>query len=94
MKYNPVECGDRIRVLRESRNYTQAAFSEMLNISRNYLSKIECGVKRPSIELLIDMAEICCVSLDYIILGKKGNDDSRQRILNVVDELTKIAREL
>ena len=94
MKFNHVECGDRIRILREERSTSQAAFAEELDISRDHLAKIELGTKRASIDLLINIANICSVSLNYLILGKLHGDCARQKLMQAIAELTEIAREL
>lgn len=70
MHYNPVEIGLRISRLREQLGYTQEAFSERLHTSRNYLAKLELGLRTPSIDMLIEIAETSGVTLDYLVLGK------------------------
>lgn len=70
MHYNPVEIGLRISRLREQLGYTQEAFSECLHTSRNYLAKLELGLRTPSIDMLIEIAETSGVTLDYLVLGR------------------------
>ena len=51
MYFDPVEAGKRVKKLRESQGYTQEQFSEKIHVSRNYLSKLEIGLRQPSIDL-------------------------------------------
>ena len=94
MKYNPIECGDRIRTLRGYMMISQAEFAEKLGVSREHIAKIEIGVKRPSIDLLINIADICLVNLDYLILGRSKNDCSKERLSAIIEELIEITRQL
>ena len=70
MFYNAKEIGKRIKELRKQRELTQLKLAEQLNITDNFLAKIEGGSKNPSIDLFIQMSEFFGVSLDYLILGK------------------------
>ena len=71
MQYNTVECGKRIRHLRNMNSMTQLSLAAELNIRNESLSAIEHGRKAASIDLLIDIAQFFDVSLDYLILGKR-----------------------
>lgn len=79
MQYNTVECGKRIRHLRNMNSMTQLSLAAELNIRNESLSAIEHGRKAASIDLLIDIAQFFDVSLDYLILGK------RDRMLNQLE---------
>lgn len=81
-KTNKTEIGHRIHQLRIENGYTQAEFSEAIDISINFLSEIENGKKGLSQETL---AKICLqmnVSADYILFGKKNKDFSLLEIAN------------
>lgn len=70
MYFDPIEAGKRMRDLRKNLGYTQIQFSEKLNVSRGFYSKVEIGLQSPSIDLLVEIATFTGVSLDYLILGK------------------------
>ena len=59
--------GDNIRDLREQRNYTQKELAQLLNISPGSLSKYEKGQIQVPIDVLISIADIFNVTVDYII---------------------------
>ena len=68
------ECGKRIQQLRQERNLSQEQLAEKLNVSQNTIAKIECGLRRPSIDFLIELAEFFETSTDYIWLGVQAED--------------------
>lgn len=59
--------GERIRKLRLKKNKTQAYFADILYISPSYLALIEAGKRVPNLDVLVHIAEITDVSIDYLI---------------------------
>lgn len=51
------QLGRKIAELRKKQNFTQEKFSEMINISREHLAKIETAKRSVSLDLLILIAE-------------------------------------
>ena len=95
MRFDPVECGKRIKVLRENKNLTRAQLAEQLNISFDHMRMAERGKRACSIDLLVDLSLILEVSLDYLILGKKTKIDPIKDELNkAIEMLEKIKVEL
>ena len=43
MRFDPVECGKRIKALRENKNLTRAQLAEQLNISFDHMRMAERG---------------------------------------------------
>lgn len=70
MHYDTKACGLRLKELRQKHSMTQEQLSDKLNISVSMMSKIETGNKGVSIDLLIEIAELFDVSLEYILLGE------------------------
>ena len=60
--------GRRIRHYRKRRGYTQEQLGFSINTSGAYISNIERGVKKPSLDNLVSIAEILDVTLNDIIL--------------------------
>ncbi|WP_346930237.1 helix-turn-helix transcriptional regulator [Clostridium sp.] len=58
--------GNEIKVAREKNNLTQQQLSKKINISRNYLSDIECGRYIPSTEKLLVLARILDIDLNLL----------------------------
>lgn len=57
----------RIRDLREDHDYTQAEIANLLHISQPAYSYYENGERTIPIELLIQIARIYHVSIDYLL---------------------------
>lgn len=70
-------CGERMRVLRESMNYSQMKVAEIFGIGQSSVVRYEKGEASPSLELLVKMSDYYDVSLDYIL----GRTDNPQGIL-------------
>ncbi|TFV23819.1 XRE family transcriptional regulator [Staphylococcus saprophyticus] len=66
-----MEIGLRIKEQRELRNWSQDELAEILNISRQSISKWELNKVYPSIDMLIKMSDLFDVSLDELIKGDK-----------------------
>ena len=60
--------GDILKRTRMIYGYKAAEMSELLHISRSYLSEIENNKKQPSLELLEKYSEIYGIKLSSLIL--------------------------
>ena len=100
MYYDQKESGARIQKLRKLHGLTQEQLAEKLNISVNYLGKLETGNYGGSIDLLIEVAETFGVTLDYLILGKQQADEFaikeviKKKLLLLIEFLTRFVNEL
>ena len=63
---------ERIRQLRVERRWSQAELGEKLGVHQKQVSAYERGVNVPSTEVLIRLAEVLSVSLDYLAFEAKG----------------------
>lgn len=61
--------GKRIASRRMERRIKQNALAENIHISNNYLSSIERGKERPSLEIFVDICRELEVTPDYLLLG-------------------------
>lgn len=57
----------RLLDLRKEKGYTQQFVAEYLKIDRSNYSKYERKKLEPSIEMLVSLAELYGVTLDYIV---------------------------
>ena len=94
MVYDIAVSGERIRQLRKAKGMTQEQLAIKLNIGDRYLRKIETGEKVPSIDILVELSSLFDVSLDYIITGKQPQNDLKQRLCAVIQELSELTGEL
>ena len=58
---------DRIRLLRESMDLTQADLARMLGISRSGVNAWEMGLTVPSTPYIVELAKIFNISADYLL---------------------------
>ncbi len=68
-KGNATAVGQRIKRLRQDRSWSQAQLGQRLGTHQKQISSYERGVHIPSADLLIRLAEIFEVSLDYLLAG-------------------------
>jgi transcriptional regulator with XRE-family HTH domain len=73
------EVGPRLKRLRTQRDVTLAELSAATGISKSTLSRLEAGQRRPSLELLLPIAQAHRVPLDELI-GAPDIGDPRIRL--------------
>jgi transcriptional regulator with XRE-family HTH domain len=71
-----VAVGPRLRALRQERDTTLAALSDLTGISISTLSRLESGRRRPNLDLLLPIARAFRVPLDDLV-GAGPTDDPR-----------------
>ena len=54
--------GDRIRLYRENRNFSQKEFAEKIGVSNSRVSNWEQGINRPDVDLLKTICEVLNIS--------------------------------
>ncbi len=59
-------CGEKITIIRKENNLTQEQFAEILNVSRQSVSKWELGTSFPDTEKLIKISKLFSC-LDYLL---------------------------
>ncbi|MCC8073377.1 MAG: helix-turn-helix domain-containing protein [Clostridiales bacterium] len=77
-----IKQGEYLKSLRTSHNLSQDALSEILNISRQSISKWEQGNSFPDIENAQKLAEYYGVSIDSIVKGEADTISSGDADLN------------
>ena len=71
MKMNPKETGKRIQLFRKQKGLSQEELADKLNVSSNTVAKIECGLRRPSVDFIVDLVNVFDTTVDYIVLGEE-----------------------
>ncbi|CRV27629.1 helix-turn-helix domain-containing protein [Staphylococcus saprophyticus] len=66
-----MEIGSKTKEKREQKHWSQDEPAEILNISRQSISKWELNKVYPSIDMLIKMSDLFDISLDELIKGDK-----------------------
>lgn len=79
------QIGGRIRTIRLKNGMTQEQLAEAANLSVPYISHIERGFKRPSLETLMRVAGALHVTADCLLSGLQPAD--RNAFLKDIEEL-------
>ncbi|MBB5077935.1 helix-turn-helix domain-containing protein [Nonomuraea endophytica] len=74
------QVGPRLKRLRTQRGVTLSALAEATGISKSTLSRLESGQRRPSLELLLPIAQAHQVPLDELV-GAPEVGDPRVRVV-------------
>lgn len=91
MVFDSKEFGARVKELRENKKLTQEQLGELLNITAKHLSKIETGLRGPSVQLIITLAEKLDISTDFLL----GRDAYRKKeMLQDVDAILAACKSL
>ncbi|NLA58223.1 MAG: helix-turn-helix transcriptional regulator [Firmicutes bacterium] len=70
--------GQRIRYLRQKANLTQAQLGKLLGCSSSTVSLYEGGQRSPDTDMLIRLADVFSVSVDYL-LGRVSDPTQREK---------------
>ena len=91
-----VDCSEKLRVLREARNLTQKQVADRVDISKAMISAYETASKAPSIDVLIRLARLYGVSVDYLVcvdaqkvIDVSGLDDDTVALVSALVEKLK-----
>lgn len=64
----PQQLAEKIRLLRQQRGMTQVELAHILGIKhQGYISNLEAGRKLPSLDLLVQIADLFGVTTDYLL---------------------------
>lgn len=66
--------GPRLRALRQERGMTLAQLSDDTGITVSTLSRLESGLRRPALDLLLPVAQAYGVTLDDLVSGQTVRD--------------------
>lgn len=86
MRHDLKECGKRIQQFRQEMNLSQEELAEKLNVSQNTIAKIECGLRRPSIDFLIELSMFFNTSINYLVFGVHPEDLEKEKSKREIDE--------
>lgn len=77
--------GERLLAYRKSLGLTQEQLAEKVFVTRQAVSKWERGESVPDLELLVALAELYGVTLDELVLGKRGGEAVGEETTAAVD---------
>lgn len=80
MELDYLQLGKRIAARRRQMNLKQNVLAECVGISNNYLSSIEGGKERPSLEIIVGICNALQVTPDYLLMGNMHSNNIPQNI--------------
>jgi len=64
--------GKRLRARRIELKLTQEELAELVDVSVSFVGHIERGEKKASLETIANLGNAMDISLDYLVMGKRG----------------------
>lgn len=92
-----IQIGEQIKTARERAKLTQEQFSELVNVSPQFISDLERGVVGISITTLKRACTVLGISSDQILFGTESNDRSillADKCKNLTDEQYRLLVEI
>lgn len=88
--------GRQISVYRHRAGLTQEQLAEVCNLSVSYLNRIENGHKKPSLDVLITIADTLGTTINNLLSGNQQNDplDCYEDIAELLTDCTSSERRL
>ena len=78
--------GPRIAALRRSAGISQSELADKLKISPSAGGMYEQGRREPALDILVAMAEIFDVTLDFLVTGKAASTEEESRLNQLLSE--------
>lgn len=76
--------GARIAALRRGAGMSQGELARRLQVSPSAVGMYEQGRREPSSAILVELARLFGVSVDYLLTGRPANED-RQKVLSAME---------
>lgn len=87
---NPIDLktvGERIKRLRRAQGKTQEIFADENYISASYLALLESGRRTASIDILVQIANSCHTTVDFLILGEPSSNGAFPHLYRYFEKL-------
>ena len=92
MEFSEEVFGQRIRKLRQDMGISMENMATKLDVTTNYLGKIERGLRSPSLGFVIRISRILGISTDYLLMGEQEEEKSiNEMALTLAEQLVLFA---
>lgn len=81
MDLDYLNLGQRIAKRRTQIGLRQNVLADLIGISNNYLSSIERGKEKPSLEVIVSLCNALQVTPDYLLMGNMYSNNVPQNII-------------
>lgn len=79
-----MDLGNKIKNIRYNNNISQEEMAKILQVNRNYLSRIETNKSLPTAEFLTKLAEEFNISIDSLLgINLDGKDGEEKRLKKI-----------
>ena len=88
--------GAKLRQLRLNKGWSQAQLGNRIGIESNRVSRYERSTLWPTLELMVKIAEVFEVSVDYLIRDNKElavNKIANKKLLKSIEEINELPQE-
>ena len=86
--------GARIAALRRAAGWNQAELAQRLRISPSAVGMYEQGRREPSADMLVQIARVLGVSVDYLLTGASGREETESLENMLRDRITSADRRM
>ena len=76
MEISAILMGQRVRSARKAKEMSTEELAEKVGVAVESIGHIECGARKPSLNLLYNIAEVLGVSLDYLTGRTENSSDA------------------
>ena len=83
--------GARIAALRRDAGWSQSELGKRLKVSASAVGMYEQGRREPALDVLVEMARIFGVSLDFLVTGKAANQQEFGQLNELLSERIHVA---
>lgn len=90
---NYEETGKKIAKFRTEKGLTQAVLAELIDLSPQYISFIERGRRKASLETVVKIAVVLKVSLDQLVFFQ-GKKKDQAELNNLFDDCSDAEKEI
>lgn len=94
MYFNQEDFGKRLRLARKEAGLTQQELADAVCVVKDHIGRLERGERVCSIDILVELSDTLEVSTDYLLKGKSAPNTTRENLVSVIQQLTKIASDL
>ena len=89
-----VMLGARIAALRKAAGWNQAELARRIQVSASAVGMYEQGRREPSADTLVQLARVLGVSVDYLLTGTPGAEETEDLEAMLRDRITSADRRL
>lgn len=96
MQLDAKKFGERIAEQRDRLDMTQEELAKQVGVNTvRYIQRLEHGQRMCSVDLLVELSETLCVSVDYLLTGRETKRDViRNGLLSIINQLAEIVRNI